>query len=72
MVAEFGETRCASAGYVGLAGVSVDKQTRTIDVSVRVPEPFSAGVPAGAATATGGTPPLPVGTLAPTGSAPGP
>ena len=49
MVAEFGETRYASAGYVGLAEVSVDKQTRTIDVSVRVPEPFSAGVPAGAA-----------------------
>ena len=43
------------------ADASVDDETRTIDVIVRVPEPFSAGVPVGAAEAPTGSPPLLIG-----------
>ena len=40
---------------------SLDEQTRTIDVIVRVPDPFSASAAAGGAGAAGGNPPLLVG-----------
>ena len=40
---------------------ALEEQSRTIDVIVRVPDPFTAGIPAGAATALDGTPPLLVG-----------
>ena len=61
VIAEYGDTRYAWTGYVDRAEASLDEQTRTIDVIVRVPEPFTAGVPAGAATALDGAPPLLVG-----------
>ena len=61
VIAEYGETRYAWEGYVDRAEASLDEQTRTIDVIVRVPDPFAAGVAAGAATAIDGDPPLLVG-----------
>ena len=61
VIAQYGETRYAWDGYVDRADASVDDETRTIDVIVRVPEPFSAGIPAGAAEAPDGGPPLLVG-----------
>ena len=60
-IAEYGDTRYAWDGYVDRAEASLDEQTRTIDVIVRVPDPFSAGVPLGPATGLNGTPPLLVG-----------
>ncbi len=38
-----GEQEYAWSGYVDRAEVAVDPQTRTVDVVVRVPEPFAAG-----------------------------
>ena len=60
-IAEYGDTRYAWDGFVDRAEASLDEQTRTIDVIVRVPDPFTAGVPVGAATALDGAPPLLVG-----------
>ena len=42
--AEYGEATWAWPGYVDRADASLDAETRTIDVIVRVPEPFAAGV----------------------------
>lgn len=61
VIAQFGAVRYAWDGYVDRAEASLDDETRTIDVIVRVPEPFSAGAPAGAANAPAGAPPLLVG-----------
>ena len=61
VVAQYGAARYAWDGYVDRADASVDNETRTIDVIVRVPEPFSAGVPVSAAEAPDGGPPLLVG-----------
>ncbi len=61
VIAQYGATRYAWDGYVDRADASVDDETRTIDVIVRVSEPFSAGVPLGAADAPNGGPPLLVG-----------
>ena len=61
VIAEYGEIRYAWDGYVDRAEASLDEQTRTIDVIVRVPDPFAAGAPEGAATALNGGPPLLVG-----------
>ena len=61
VIAEYGETRYAWDGYVDRPEASLDEQTRTIDVIVRVPDPFAAGVPVGAAAAPDGGPPLLVG-----------
>ncbi len=61
VIAQYGASRYAWDGYVDRADASVDEQTRTIDVIVRVPEPFTAGAPTGAADAPGGGPPLLVG-----------
>lgn len=60
-VTRYGGASYAWKGYVDRAEASLDKQTRTIDVIVRVPEPFSAGIPVGGADGTGGRPPLLVG-----------
>lgn len=43
------------------ANALLDEQSRTIDVIVRVPDPFSSGVPTGSAIALDGSPPLLVG-----------
>ncbi len=58
VTARYGEDRHIWDGYVDRAEVSLDKQTRTIDVVVRVPDPFSREVsPNGA----GAAPPLLIG-----------
>ena len=44
VIAEYGSARYAWQGYVDRAEVSLDEQSRTIDVVIRVPDPFSAGV----------------------------
>ena len=61
VIAEYGDIRYAWDGYVDRAEASLDEQSRTIDVIVRVPDPFTAGTPAGVTTALDGTPPLLVG-----------
>lgn len=61
VIAEYGDTRYAWDGYVDRAEASLDEQSRTIDVIVRVPDPFTVGVPVGAATALDSAPPLLVG-----------
>ena len=61
VTARFDEKVYAWRGYVDRAEVSIDEQTRTIDVIVRVPNPFSAGVPMDGTRRIGSTPPLLVG-----------
>ena len=61
VVARYGDGSYAWEGYVDRSEVSLDKQTRTIDVIVRVPDPFSAGFPVGRSRVGGGSPPLLVG-----------
>lgn len=58
VTARFDDDRYAWKGYVDRAEVSIDEQTRTIDAIVRVPNPFSAGVPS---NGSGDAPPLLVG-----------
>ncbi len=57
----YGAGKYAWKGYVDRAETALDEQTRTIDVVVRVPEPFRAGIPVGTAAAGGDSPPLLVG-----------
>ncbi len=64
--AAYGDARYSWSGYVDRAEAALDEQTRTIDVIVRVPNPFRAGTPEegdGAGTAGPGSsgPPLLVG-----------
>ncbi len=47
VVAEYGDARYAWAGYVDRVETALDEQTRTLDVIVRVPNPFTVGVPEG-------------------------
>ena len=65
VVAEYGSGRYAWDGYVDRAEAALDEQTRTIEVIVRVPDPFAGGSPAAGAVDDGGagygTPPLLVG-----------
>ena len=61
VTAQYGAVRYAWDGYVDRADASLDDETRTIDVIVRVPEPFTAGVPLGGARAPDRGPPLLVG-----------
>ena len=58
VTARFDDDSFVWKGYVDRAEVSIDEQTRTIDVVVRVLNPFSAGVPA---NGSGNAPPLLVG-----------
>lgn len=58
VIARYGEGNYTWEGYVDRAEVSLDKQTRTIDVIVRVPDPFSRDV---SSNGTSRTPPLLVG-----------
>ena len=60
VIAEYGDQGFTWNGYVDRAEVSVDSQTRTVDVVIRVPEPFTAGSPVNG-SAAGGNPPLLVG-----------
>ena len=61
VVARYGGESFSWEGFVDRGEASLDEQTRTIDVIVRVPDPFSASVPAGGAGVPGGNPPLLVG-----------
>ena len=61
VVAQYGDGSYAWEGYVDRSELSLDKQTRTIDVIVRVPEPFTAGVRTDGSAAVGNRPPLLVG-----------
>ncbi len=62
VVARFGEGSYAWRGYVDRAETSLDRQTRTIDVIVRVSDPFRAGRPTDGTVPLGGSiPPLLVG-----------
>ncbi len=60
VTAEYGEQGFVWNGYVDRAEAAVDAQTRTVDVVVRVPNPFTAGAPVNG-PAAGGNPPLLVG-----------
>ena len=44
VTAEYGDGRYAWPGYVDRAEAALDEQTRTIDVVVRVPNPFAGGM----------------------------
>lgn len=65
VIAEYGDAHYAWTGYVDRAETALDEQTRTIDVIVRVPDPFAAGSPTGTGDggrgAGGAGPPLLVG-----------
>ena len=63
VIAEYGDRSYAWEGYVDRAESSLDEQTRTIDVIVRVPAPFAGGAWAGNndSPAGPGAPPLLVG-----------
>ena len=61
VTARYGGGSFAWEGYVDRGEASLDEQTRTIDVIVRVPDPFSAGASGRGAGAGGGNPPLLVG-----------
>lgn len=43
VIAEYGDGAYAWSGYVDRAEAALDEQTRTIDVVVRVPDPFAGG-----------------------------
>lgn len=64
VIADYGGIRYAWPGYVDRAEVSLDERTRTIDVIVRVPDPFAAGEPLETAGGPLGDPPLLVGKFA--------
>lgn len=61
VVARHGDAQYEWEGYVDRAEAALDEHSRTIDVIVRVPDPFSAGVPANGNVSPGGHPPLLVG-----------
>ncbi len=61
VIAEYGEGRYAWDGYLDRGAVTLDEQTRTIDVIVRVPRPFSNGAPVDAGPDAATAPPLLVG-----------
>ena len=61
VVARYGDGTYAWEGYVDRGEASLDKQTRTIDVIVRVPDPIHAGSPMDGTVPLDGSPPLLVG-----------
>ncbi len=61
VIAEYGDGNYAWKGYVDRAEASLDERSRTVDVIVRVPNPFSGSVPASGNPSLGGPPPLLVG-----------
>ena len=58
VTADYGDASYAWQGYVDRAEVSLDEQTRTIDVIVRVPNPFASGSLVEGVASPGGSPPL--------------
>ena len=61
VVTRYGGGSHARDGYVDRGETSLDRQTRTIDVIVRVPDPFAASGPAARSGIHGSIPPLLVG-----------
>ena len=61
VIAEYGNGSYAWDGYLDRGAVTLDEQTRTIDVIVRVPRPFSSGAPVDAGLDAATAPPLLVG-----------
>ena len=61
VLAEYGDTSYAWSGYLDRGAVTLDEQTRTIEVIVRVPSPFSSGSPVDTGLDLGTAPPLLVG-----------
>ena len=61
IVARYGDGIYAWDGYVDRGEASLDKQTRTIDVIVRVPDPINSGSPIDGTVPLNGSPPLLVG-----------
>ncbi len=61
VVARFGEGSYVWSGYVDRGEAYLDRQTRTIDVIVRVPDPVRTGRPTDGTVPIGGSPPLLVG-----------
>lgn len=61
VVGRFGEGSYAWSGYVDRGEVHLDRQTRTIDVIVRVPDPVRTGRPIDGTVPLDGSPPLLVG-----------
>ena len=61
---EYGARRFFWDGYVDRAESALDEQTRTIDVVVRVPDPFGRGRAVEGESETGAAPPLLVGQFA--------
>ena len=64
VIADYGGVGYVWPGHVDRAEVSLDEGTRTIDVIVRVPNPFAAGEPLEAAGGLLGSPPLLIGKFA--------
>ena len=61
VVAEYGDARYAWRGHVDRAEATLDELSRTIDVIVRVPDPFESGEPVGSSGGLNGNPPLLLG-----------
>lgn len=61
VIAEHGDRSYAWDGYLDRVAVTLDEQTRTIDVIVCVPKPFSSGAPEEPDLDPGSAPPLLVG-----------
>jgi len=61
VVAQYGNGSYAWEGYVDRAEAFLDEQTRTVDVIVRVPDPFSEGAATTRTAVGSGPPPLLVG-----------
>jgi RND family efflux transporter MFP subunit len=61
VIAEYGDGSYVWDGYVDRGAVTLDEKTRTIDVIVRVPRPFSSGSAVAAGLDPGTVPPLLVG-----------
>ena len=61
VVAEYGDLRYAWTGHVDRVETALDAQTRTIDVIVRVPDPFEPGATPGRPVDGEDNPPLLVG-----------
>ena len=61
VAARYGAGKYAWKGYVDRAETALDEQTRTVDVVVRVPDPFRAGIPVGTAAIADDSPPLLLG-----------
>ncbi len=61
---EYGDRSFSWEGYVDRAETALDEQSRTIDIVVRVTDPFSEGRPADGDSEVGAAPPLLVGQFA--------